>query len=273
MKPEPTPVRAREFLDRLAASGRYQFSSADARTALGVSPAAARVALSRLARQGAIASPARGFYVIVPPEYRHLGCLPADQFIPALMTTSRTPYYVGLLTAAQYHGAAHQRPQAFHVFLEKKRRPIACGKVRVVFMVRKRLREVPVQRLNTPRGSVVVSTPEATAVDLVGYQRHAGGLSAVATILAELAERIDPEKLAAAAATAATPWAQRLGYLLERAGASGKVGALKAYVRAHAHESAPLQTTVSSRHRARARRPQRNDDWKLDINASVEPEL
>src|SRR5207245_1202466 len=110
-----------------------------ARAALGAS--GAKFALQRLAKQGAIASPARGFYVIVPPEYRALGCLPADQFIPGLMKRLALPYYAGLLTAAQYHGAAHQRPQEFQVFLEKTRLPIECGKVRVAFMVRKRLRD------------------------------------------------------------------------------------------------------------------------------------
>ena len=59
--------------------------------ALGVSDSAARLSLSRLARKGLIASPARGFYVILPPEYRHLGCLPADQFISALMAHSNRP--------------------------------------------------------------------------------------------------------------------------------------------------------------------------------------
>ena len=77
---------------------------------LGVSAAAARQALSRLAAKREIASPARGFYVVVPPEYRRLGCLPADQFIPSLMEHRKIPYYVALLSAAQYHGAAHHRP-------------------------------------------------------------------------------------------------------------------------------------------------------------------
>ena len=144
MNPGIRPLRARQFLEQLAASGRYHFSSIEAQAALAVSPVAARAALNRLARQGAIASPARGFYVIVPPEYRALGCLPADQFIPALMKKLEMPYYAGLLTAAQYHGAAHQRPQEFQVFLEKRRLPIECGRVRVAFMMRKRLREVPV---------------------------------------------------------------------------------------------------------------------------------
>jgi predicted transcriptional regulator of viral defense system len=273
MKPDNRPLKARQFLQHLAASGRYHFSSTEAKSALAVSAAAAKVALNRLAKQGAIASPARGFYVIVPPEYHGLGCLPADQFIPALMKKLETSYYVGLLTAAEYHGAAHQRPQQFQVFLEKRRLPIECGKVRVAFMMRKRLREVPVQSLNTPRGALLVSTPEATAVDLVGYHQSAGGLDHVATVLAELAEKIDPQKLAAAASTAAVPWAQRLGYLLERVGAGDRVAPLKEFVRARAHESALLLPNAPRQAVGRPRNLQRNDHWKLFINAHVEPEL
>ena len=67
-----------------------------------------------------------------------------------------------------------------------------------------------------------VSTVEATAIDLVGYERHAGGLDQVATILAEFAEQIDPERLVEAAKTAPISWAQRLGYLLQRRRCQGK---------------------------------------------------
>jgi predicted transcriptional regulator of viral defense system len=132
---------------------------------------------------------------------------------------------------------------------------------------------VPVQSLNTPRGTLLVSTPESTAVDLVGYQQQAGGLDQVATVLSELAERIDPEKLAAAAAAAAVPWAQRLGYLLERVGAGEKVAPLREYVRARAHESAPLLPNAPKESGARRQKAQRNEDWKLYINAEVEPDL
>ena len=223
--------------------------------------------MKRPTKQKLIASPARGFYVIVPPEYRALGSLPADQFIPALMKRLDLRYYAGLLTAAQYHGAAHQRPQEFQVFLEKNRRMLVCGAVRVRFMVRKRLRDVPVQSVNTPRGTLLVSTPEATSLDLVGYQHQAGGLDHVATVLSELAEQIDADKLAAAAATAPIAWAQRLGYLLERVNASDKASALKAYVRTQAHESAALLPSAPQKDASR------HDDWKLYINANVETDL
>ena len=147
------------------------------------------------------------------------------------------------------------------------RRSIQCGAVRVAFMVCKRIAEVPVQSFNTPRGTILVSTPEATAVDLIGYQQHAGGLDQVATVLSELAERIDPDKLAVAAGLAPVPWAQRLGYLLEHVGAHHKTAPLKAYVRKHARQSALLLPSAPSG------QSRRDKDWKLYVNADVEAEL
>jgi len=267
MKTEMNPSNAREYVASLAAGGINHFDSREVQSCLGVSADAAKLALNRLAKQEVIASPARGFYVIVPPEYRSLGCLPADQFIPALMKRVGLTYYAGLLSAAQYHGAAHHRPQEFQVFLGKSRRPIQCGAVRVAFMARKRITEIPVRNFNTPRGTILVSTPEATAIDLVGYQHRAGGLDQVATVLSELAERIDPGKLAAVARLAPVPWAQRLGYLLEHVGSDNKTAPLKAYVRKHARQSAALLPTAPHELSRRDKR------WKLYINADVEAEL
>ncbi len=259
-------LHARDYISRLAASGHYHFSSSEAQAALGVSADAAKLALNRLAKQGLVASPARGFYVIVPPEYRSLGCLPADQFIPALMKRLGLPYYTGLLSAAQYHGAAHHRPQEYQVMVAKPRRPIVCGAVRVAFAVRKNIGAIPVQSFNTPRGAVLVSTPEATAVDLVGYYNHVGGLDQVATILGELADNLDPDKLVAAAQIAPVSWAQRLGYLLETVEAGTRAQALKSYVHRHARQATVLLPKAADKG------SRRDEGWKLDINANVEAE-
>lgn len=266
MKTEISHPSARDYIAGLATGGRYHFTSEEAQAALGVSADAAKLALNRLSKQAIIASPARGFYVIVPPEYRSLGSLPADQFIPALMTRLGLAYYAGLLSAAQYHGAAHHRPQEFQVMVAKSRRPIVRGSVRVSFMVRKRLTEVPVTNFNTPRGTIAVSTPEATAVDLVGYHEQAGGLDNVATVLSELGEKIDPDKLLTAAQTAPMPWVQRLGYLLEHVDAAPKARALRPYVQKHAHQSVPLLPAAPQN------AAKRDDVWKLRINADVEAE-
>ena len=221
-----------------------------------------------MAKQGQIASPARGFYVIVPPEYRSLGSLPADQFVPGLMERLGLTYYAGLLSAAQYHGAAHHRPQEFQVMLAKPRRPIVSGAVRVVFVARSskehfgRYAELQYAPRHRAR-----STPEATAIDIVGYPNHIGGLDQAATIIAEVAEKLDAEKLVATAKTAPFPWAQRLGYLLVKADAADRAEKLKAYVQEHARESAALLPTAPHSDAPR------DSDWKLFINADVEREL
>ncbi len=265
MESEPA-LNLKDYLAQLMQGGRYFFTSQDARQKLGASRDAVKLALNRLRRKGEIASPGRGLYLIVPPEYRSLGSLPAEQFIPDVMRQAKAPYYAGLLSAAQYHGAAHHRPQEFQVMVGKARRPIECGKVRVVFHVRKRVVEVPTQDINTPRGTVAVSTPDATAFDLIGYEAHLGGLDAVATILAELAEKLDADKLVAIAPTVPLPWVQRLGYLLGRIGEAPKAKLLRDYVRKHARESTALVPSAPIADSLRDR------DWKLIVNADVEAE-
>ena len=256
--------RARNVIADLAARGRHHFTSSELRSALGVSEAATRQVLSRLGAKGEIASPARGFYVIVPPEYRRLGCLPADQFVPALMEQRSIRYYVGLLSAAQYHGAAHHRPQEFQVVLERNRPAIICGAVRVTFIARRNLAAVPVESFNNPRGTVLVSTVEATAVDLVGYMHRAGGVDRVAGALSDLGEDMDPERLVEASKSASILWAQRLGYLLEHVGAGDRAVALKEHVRQHARNFTKLLPGAD------AEDGQRSRDWRLLVNASIE---
>ena len=251
----------------LAAVGRYAFSTDEAAAALGGSESAVRAALRRLNARQVTATPVRGFHVVVPPEYRRLGCLPPEQFIPQLMAKLGLSYYFGLLSAAQYHGAAHHRPQTAFVVVEKNREAIQCGAVRVAFVARKNAALMPTLSFNTPRGPVSVSSAEATAFDLVGYVAHVGGLDAVATVLADLAERIDANKLAALAPLAPLTWAQRLGHLLDIVGASDRTEPLAAIVERDARDYVPLAPDGFCAATTRDRR------WRILVNAEVEPEL
>lgn len=261
----PMP-NALQFIDGLAERGRYDFTTGEAVAAIGGSVPTVRAALRRLKAKGEIADPYRGFYVVVPPEYRRLGCLPADQFVPHLMTHLGEHYYVALLSAAELHGAAHQRPQRFQVMVKTNRRSLDCGAVHVQFFARKDLDHTPVIEKNTPRGTLRVASQEATALELVGYADHSGGLDHVVSILAGLAEALDGRKLLAAALLCPIAWVQRLGYLLELGGHGDIADVLVPHVQAHARTVAPL---VRARGKVGARRLER---WKLAVNASVEPE-
>jgi len=256
-----------EFVESLAASGRYHFTSDEVVKALNISIVAARAAIRRLRNKGAIAMPHRGFYVVVPAEYRRLGCLPPEQFIPYLMEHLSLDYYVSLLSAAEFHGAAHQRPQVFQVVVALNRPRIRCGKVRIQFVARHNVSEIPTLTKNTPRGYVLVSSTEATAFDLVGYVHYCGGFDNVTTVLMELAEGLKGEELAGVASLSPVPWAQRLGYLLEMAGARVLTEPLAEYVANVAREYVPLNPKQGEKGRTRSSR------WKLIINAKVESDL
>jgi len=259
-------MRARGYIEELAANGRRHFRSVAAFHAIGGSQASVRAQLRRLKEQGLIAEPARSFHVIVSPEYRRLRCLPAEQFVDQLMKVWEEPYYLGLLSAAERHGAAHQRPQSCQVIVRKNRATLSCGEVRVEFIARGDLEKMPVATVNTPLGVLRYATPEVTALELVGYPNHAGGLSNVATIVGELAEGLDAGKLLAVARLSPISWSQRLGYILELVGHEDLAKALEPFVQEQARSYTPLRRAAAM---AKAKRSAR---WKLIVNVEVEPD-
>ena len=256
-----------DFIFDLMAQGRYTFTVNDIATVLGVSLTATRAALRRLHKKGLIAMPYRGFWVIVPPEYRNFSCLPPDQFIPQLMEHLEEQYYVGLLSAAEYYGAAHQRPQIFQIVLNKHRSSIECGRIRVGFIARKNLASIPTMSRQTPRGFIQVSTPEVTAFDLVGYPEHCAGLDNVATILTQLIEHLDSDKIVAVAELSPMAWAQRLGYLLNLIGESGKAEKLAKYIRQKNPVPTPLFRALPFKGVTK------DPHWQIIINGDVEVEF
>lgn len=260
-------MSAAAFLRDLQSRGRYSFSTEQAVRALDRSPSAVQAALRRLKAKGQLADPYRGFHVIVPPEYQRLGCLPPEQFLPDLMTFLEEPYYVALLSAAAAHGAAHQKPQVFQVIVRSQRRSIDCGRVRVQFIQRADMQSTPVEVRNTERGELRIATPAATAVELVGYAAHCGGLDNVATVLAELAGSIPTSALAEEALRAPLAWVQRLGFLLEVVEAGELAESLLPIV--EARRAFPVALESSAPTKGRPSDPR----WKISVNVQVEPDL
>lgn len=207
------------LVDDLQARGRYTFTREEASSRGRRSGAGLRSAVRRLKGRGRIASPRRGFHVVVPVEYRSAGAPPASWFVDDLMKFLRQPYYVGLLSAAAIHGAAHQQPMAFQVVTDRPTRSARIGRVRFEFHMRRDFGAAATTTTRTETGSMRVATPEMTAFDLLRFVGAAGHLDNVATVLAELAEKIDPDRLVKLAERASLAEVQRLGYVLEAVGA------------------------------------------------------
>jgi len=260
-------TRARAYAEGLLASGRRTFTRAEAEAALESSPVATYHSLHRLQKQGWVAMPRRGFYLVVDPEHRQLGAQPPTAWIDDLMRFHGVPYYVGLLSAAAMHGAAHQQPQEFQVVAGNVLRPLTVGRVRIRFFYRRRMDIVVTEQVKTSSGYIPVSTPEMTAFDLVRYRKGAGSIDHIATVLAELAERLDAKKLLAIAEkTEELPVIQRLGYLLERTGHGELAGELAEVVRAGKPKMIPLEPRSSEEVSAR------DAKWHLLVNTTIEVE-
>ncbi len=256
------------WIEALPSQGRYSFTRSEAMEALGLQRKAFNRVSGRLSAAKRIARIRGEFYVVVPLEQAAAGVVPADWFIVDLMKQLGQPFYVGLLSAAEYHGAAHQRPQSYQVLTDRPVRPIECRGVGVRFFVKRDPAKTPVQQIKGVTGYIPVSTPEATATDLVVYARQAGGLDRVLTVLQELAEQLDGERLFQAIdANGQFVAAQRLGWLLEKAGAPEKAEPLARWLKKHGPLPAKLEPSRP------IRGSQRDPRWDLWINAEVEGDL
>ncbi len=188
----------------------------EARQYLRVSALAAKQALYRYQKKGDIALVRKGFYVIITPEYSHRGMLPAHLFIDDMMKWLDKPYYLGLLSAAALHGAAHQQPmESYVVTVRPPLRNIHDNRISIKFITKKIWADADIEQKKTDAGFVHVSTSEMTALDIIYYLRHTG-ISRAATILSELADVLDPGILQETASRyGISTVIQRLGYLLD----------------------------------------------------------
>ena len=205
------------YVSGLLSSGRTVFIAEEAELALGVGHGAFLDAAERLQRREALLNLRQGFYVVVPPQFASWGAPPPTWYIDALMQREGQAYYVGLLKAAELHGATHQAVMEFQVVTAKRLPRIRAGRSLIVFYYRKDMDAVKagIEDRKTDTGTMKISSAALTALDLLRYPQASGGIDNVATVLSDLGQKIDPEQLAALSALAERPVVQRLGYLLE----------------------------------------------------------
>lgn len=216
------------YVSGLLSAGRTVFTAEEAERALGVGRGAFLDAAERLQRRRALLNPRQGFYVVVPPQYASWGGPPPTWYIDALMRHEGQAYYVGLLKAAELHGATHQAVMEFQVMSAKRLPKIRAGRILIAFYFRKNLEAVTAGTENrkTDTGTMMISSAALTALDLLRYPQASGGIDNVATVLSDLGQRIDPEQLTSLSALVERPVVQRLGHLLDHLGHDALTGSM-----------------------------------------------
>jgi hypothetical protein len=253
---------------------RYAFSGAEL-TGLGLSTSARYAALQRLERAGRIRKVGQrhGLWLIVPAEYRAVGAPPAAWVLEDVMAALGAPYYVGLRSAAEWLGATHHAVQVLQVVVGRQLRRFDIGRERLQFVEKRTAAATPTLLLTGQAAPVRVSTPGATALDLVRFMNASGGLNAVAAVLAQIAGRCTPEDLRLALDSAAdAPSAQRLGFLLTRLEHPRLAATVAAWLRGRGTRAVPLELG-RTREPAGRGRAEVDAKWRVVMNAEVDPSL
>ena len=252
---------------RAAGSGRYTFTTAEARAgSAGASEAAVAAALGRAEADRLIASPVRGFHVVLPLDDRGTGTPSWRRFLDPLLAHLGLPYYVGLLTAASIHGASGQAAQVVQVVTAVRGGPCgagdwwssswsggprprhrsSCGRRRRAGCAWRPPSSLPSTSSAIQRRLPGGATWPRCSGDLAPSLRRAGMREALA---------VEPS----------TPELQRLGHLLERAGAASVLAALETELAARRVGWVPLVPGER-----RPSKPLRDARWHVLVNAEPE---
>lgn len=264
-----------DYLKQLRKSGQISFTADQAAKDLQTSKSNILVAIGYIKKQGDLISPAKGFYIIVPPEHQKFGCIPAEELVPILTKHLKINYYSALLTAAMYHGATHQKPNSFQIISDKQiKRELRFGDVCIKFFYKKSLANLPLEDVVVRSGYLKISSPELTTMDLLLYPNPSGGINHTATVLSEIAEKIDPRKLIDLAKNSkGTSWLQRLGYILEKIDTENNdhrdlvVNAIIGHLSSQKLSFVTLVPEISPAGYSRCKR------WKIIENTTVESDL
>ena len=259
-----------EYIDSLQRRGHYTFSLDELRSEFAGSRSALYLALNRMINKERIVSVHRGFYIIIPLEYQSSGILPADQFIDDLMNHIGKPYYVGLLSAAALHGAAHQRPQEFYVVtVPPNMRPLKKKGIKINFISKSTFPDAGIENKKTVTGYFKMSNPALTAYDIIAFEKRTGGIDRVAEVLAELSERIQPGNFRLyQEINVSVTVIQRMGYLLEKVVGFEDLENALYPIFSHLIRYPTALSTMQSKSGFSS-----NNRWKIIENSSIELEI
>lgn len=211
-------LTVKDIIEKYRKEGRISFQLSEIEKELPtLSGAALQRALTRLTGKGQICSAWKGFYVIVPVEYQSKGIVPEIYYIDWLMKFLGRDYYVSLLNAASFYGAAHQKPQEFTVVTTPPSlRSTQKKGTKINFNNKTLILEQFTEQRKTQTGYVKISSPELTATDLIQFETVIGGINRAATVLNELAESCDFKNLTTQFLEyVPVSVIQRLGYLFD----------------------------------------------------------
>lgn len=260
-----------DFIKEKLSLEEYSFSRDELQAMTQKDKEALTTDLSYMTKKGDIIPLRKGFFLIIPPRYSKQAKLPIQLFSEKLFKNLDRPYYIGLYSAAKFHGASHQQIQRDYIITTKPTLlDISKGNINIHFFTAANWPEKNILVKKSDAGIFKISDPVLTAADLIHYQNKLGGLNRMLSVLEELMESITYSNL-----SDLLSWyphkstLQRLGYFLDgfENDDEGLVQLLTEYFKTVKYYPVLLNPTSEVSAGAVT------NHWKVDVNIKLENDI
>lgn len=256
-----------EYIKHRIKSGYYTFSRAEAAEALNKAGAVLSSTLNRLKHDGWIYPLSRGFYLALDVQHQVRGFLDPVWFVDDWAHHHNVEYYVAGLSAAEQHGAGHQRPMQFQVFTDRQLRSIKHPELQIEVLFKKNITDAMWEERKVPTGYFHLATPEITAYDIIANHRSCPSLDHAATVFVELGEVLSGKYLAGLVDQGCMlSVLQRVGWLLDFVGWQEKTGPLHDALSRKRLLWHTLETRIAGK-------GERDNRWKIVVNTEIQPDI
>lgn len=263
-------MNAKEYIKHLLSIENYSFSLDEIAKETGGSNISLKFELLRLSEKGEIVNLRKGFYLIITPRYSSVKKLPIQLYCEKLFKYLDRNYYVGLFSAARFHGASHQQVQRDYLITEKpKFNDISKKAIDIRFFTTSSWPEKNIQLKKSEAGIFKISSPALTMVDLIHHQTKLGGINRMLATIEELAEELTKPDLADLLSWYPNKSTlQRFGFLLEGLGTKEELQEM-IFSGLKAKNFYPVLLSPKSKEKPGAV----DNRWKVDVNVKLESDL
>jgi len=259
-----------EYIKKLLSVEEYSFSVDELRNELGKTDTSIKRELDRLTEKGEIVNLRKRFYLIITPRYSSAQKLPIQLYSEKLFKFLCRNYYLGLFSAARFHGASNQQAQRDYVIKEKpKFNDISKSTIGIRFFNTSNWSDKNIQFKKSDAGIFKISSPALTIVDLIHHQTKLGGINRMLATIEELTEELNKSDL-----IDLLSWyphkstLQRFGFLLEELAIGDELQEM-IYSELMTKKIFPVLLSPKSKEKPGAV----DNKWKVDVNVKLESDL
>jgi len=259
-----------DYIKQLLSVEEYSFSVDELRRETGKTDTSIKRELVRLSEKGEILNLRKGFYLIITPRYSSAQKLPIQLYCEKLFKFLNRTYYVGLFSAARFHGASHQQTHREYLITKKpKFNDISKRTIDIRFFTTSNWSESNIQLKKSDAGIFRISSPALTIVDLIQHQSKLGGINRMLATIEELTEELTKKDLANLLSWYPNKSTlQRFGFLLEEFGFDEEFQEI-IFSELKAKNFFPVLLSPKSKEKPGAV----DNKWKVDINVELESDL